>query len=118
MVNFGHENLSILPASKDIPNSSGLLSSPEVVGLIQLFREQYDYVLIDSPPILPLSDMNMIADMVDGIILVIRAEKTHQDAVRQAIDSLATDKLIGIVLNDVRPPFLRKYRYDYNYNKA
>lgn len=118
MVNFGHENLSILPASKDIPSSSGLLSSPEMVGLIQLFREQYDYVLIDSPPILPLSDMYMIADVVDGIILVIRAEKTRQDAVRQAIDSLATDKLIGIVLNDVRPLFMRKYRYDYNYKKA
>lgn len=118
MVNFFHENLSILPASRDIQNSSGLWSSPEMVGLLQLFREQYDYVLIDSPPILPLSDMNMFAEVVDGIILVIRADKTHREAVRQAIESLATDKLIGIVLNDVRPPFLRKYQYGYNYKKA
>ena len=118
MVNFVHENLSILPASGVIQNSAGLLSSPEMIGLIQSFREQYDYVLIDSPPVLPLSDMNMIAEIVDGIILVIRAEKTLQGAVQQAVESLATDKLIGIVLNDVRPPFLRKYRYDYYYKKA
>lgn len=113
MVNFAHDNLSILPAAKNVQNSSSLLSSPEMVDLIKTLRERYDYVLIDSPPILPLSDMNMFADMVDGIILVVRAERTPRGAVLEAMDSLGTDKLIGIVLNDVRPPFLRDYRYEY-----
>jgi len=113
MVNFAHDNLSILPAAKNVQNSSGLLSSPAMVNLIKALREQYDYVLIDSPPILPLSDMNMFAEMVDGIILVVRAERTPRGAVLEAMDSLATDKLVGVVLNNVRPPFLRDYRYDY-----
>lgn len=113
MINFAHDNLSILLAAKNVQNSSGLLSSSAMADLIKMSREQHDYVLIDSPPILPLSDMNMFAEMVDGIILVIRAERTSRGAVLQAMDSLATNKLIGIVLNDVRPPFLRDYRYEY-----
>jgi polysaccharide biosynthesis transport protein len=113
MVHFAHDNLWILPVTKYVQNSSGFLSSPAMADLIKMLRERYDYVLVDSPPILPLSDMNMFAEMVDGIILVVRAERTPRDAVLQAIHSLATDKLTGIVLNDVRPPFLRDYRYEY-----
>jgi Mrp family chromosome partitioning ATPase len=112
--NFIHDNLWVLPAAKSIQNSSALLSSPEMAELITQVRERYDFILIDSPPILPLSDMNMFDGMVDAIMLVVRADKTPRDAVLRAIDSLATDKLMGIVLNDVQGLFLRDYRYDYS----
>lgn len=113
MARFAHDNLWILPATRSVENSSGLLSSPAMADLVKMLKERYDYVLIDSPPILPLADMNIFAELVDGIILVVRAEKTSRNAVLQAMNSLATNKLIGVVLNDVRPPFLKDYRYEY-----
>lgn len=113
LVGVGHDNLSVLPAGKSLQNSSTLLSSPRMKGLIGTLREQYDIILIDSPPILPLPDMNIFEELVDSIILVVRAESTPRDAFVRAIDSLATQKLGGIVLNDVRRPPARYYRYDY-----
>jgi capsular exopolysaccharide synthesis family protein len=113
LVNLGHDNLSVLPAGKSLPNSSTLLSSARMRGLIGTLREQYDIILIDSPPILPLPDMNIFEELVDSIILVVRAESTPRDALVRAIHSLATRKLLGIVLNDMRRPPARYYRYDY-----
>jgi capsular exopolysaccharide synthesis family protein len=113
MVHFAHDNLWILPVTTGVENSSGLLSSPAMMGMIKMLRERYEYVLIDAPPVLPLSDMNMFAEAVDGIVLVVRAEKTPRGAVLQALDSLGSNKLVGLVLNDVRPPFLKDYRYEY-----
>jgi len=112
--NLIHDNLWVLPASKSIQNSSALLSSPQMAELIAQVRERYDFILIDSPPILPLSDMNMFDAMLDAIMLVVRADKTPREVVLRAIKSLATDKLMGIVLNDVQGLFMRDYRYDYS----
>src|SRR5262249_35436597 len=113
MARFAHDNLWILPVTKSIDNSSSLLGSPEMAELLKTLKGRYDYILIDTPPILPLADMNMFADAVDGIIMVVRAEKTSRNAVLQAMESLGSNKLIGLVLNDVRPPLLKDHRYDY-----
>jgi polysaccharide chain length determinant protein (PEP-CTERM system associated) len=113
LVPTGHDNLSVLPAGRSLQNSSALLSSPQMKDLIAKLRELYDVILIDSPPILPLPDMNIFEEVVDNIILVVRAESTTRDALVTAMDSLATQKLVGIVLNDVRRPLPEYYRYRY-----
>ncbi|MGH8068029.1 MAG: GumC family protein [Candidatus Entotheonellia bacterium] len=113
-VTFGHDNLVVLPMVKSVKNSVGLLSSQEMSKLLEILKERYDFVLIDSPPVLALPDMNIIERLVDGIILVVRAEKTPQHAVVTAIESLATDKLIGIILNDMKQLPSRYYRYSYS----
>ena len=86
--------------------------------LFDVLREQYDFILIDAPPILPLSDMNIFEEVVDGIVMVVRAESTAKDDVARALDIIGTDKVLGIVLNDVRQtPFsYYQYRYKYKYN--
>ena len=76
----------------------------------------HDVVLIDAPPVLPLADMGLFEKVVDGIILIVRAEKTPRGSLLQAIDTLATDKLVGIVLNDMRQ--LRSSYYRYVYKKT
>ncbi len=113
MLPYGHDNLSIVPVLKSIKNSSGILNSKEMQDFLTICRERYDFILIDSPPILSLPDMNILEKLVDGILLVVRAEKTPQDAVVKAIDSVVTDKLVGIVLNGVQQPRSRYYRYAY-----
>jgi capsular exopolysaccharide synthesis family protein len=112
-VTFGHDNLSILPAGKRIRNSASILSSQQMKDIISLLKERYDLILIDSPPILSLPDMSIIERLVDGVILVVRAERTPRDAPITAITSLATNRLVGIVLNDTRLPSRRHYRYHY-----
>jgi polysaccharide chain length determinant protein (PEP-CTERM system associated) len=111
---FAHENLSILPVVKSVKNSSGILNSQAMSDLLTQLRERYDFILIDAPPILSLPDMNILERLVDGIILVVRAEKTPRDAVVTAIDSLVTGKLVGIILNDVKQPISWYHRYSYD----
>jgi polysaccharide biosynthesis transport protein len=110
LIPFANDKLSILPAAKSVNNSSGLVSSQSMRQLLRALKEQYDFVLIDAPPILPLSDMNVFEEVVDGIILVVRAERTPKGALIKAFDTLASDKIVGFVLNDFRQPLPRYYQ--------
>ena len=116
LIPFADDNLTVLPAVRRTQHSSSLLSSQRLRDLFDILREQYDFILIDSPPILPLSDMNIFEEVVDGILLVVRAERTPRGAIEQALEALGTDKLLGIVLNDVRQTFSSYYKYGYQYN--
>jgi capsular exopolysaccharide synthesis family protein len=111
LIPFADDNLAVLPVRKGVENSSGLLSSQQLKELLATLKEQYDCILIDTPPILPLSDMNIFEAVVDSIIMVVRAEKTPKDALLKALDALATDKLVGVVLNDVKLSFPGYYHY-------
>jgi polysaccharide chain length determinant protein (PEP-CTERM system associated) len=108
---FANQHLAILPAAKSVGNSSGLLSSKCMHDLLQLLKEQYEVILIDAPPVLSLSDMNIFQEVVDGIILVVRAESTRRDDVAKAVEALGREKLVGFVLNDVQQPLPRYYQY-------
>lgn len=116
LVPFADENLAILPAVRRTQSSTSLLSSPRMRDLFEMLREQYDCILIDAPPILPLSDMNIFEEVVDGVLVVVRAEKTTKDAVANALNTLGVAKVLGIVLNDVREPSFPYYRYNYRYD--
>jgi len=116
LVPFADDNLAVLPAVHRTQSSTSLLSSPRMRDLFDVLREQYDFILIDSPPILPLSDMNIFEEVVDGIVMIVRAESTTRDTVTKALDTLGTDKVLGIVLNDVRQAPFSSYRYNYKYD--
>jgi Mrp family chromosome partitioning ATPase len=119
LVPFADDNLTVLPAVRRTQSSTSLLSSPRMRDLFDVLREQYDFILIDSPPILPLSDMNIFEEVVDGIIMIVRAESTARDAVTKALDTLGTEKVLGIVLNDVRQAFsYYQFNYQYDYKPA
>ena len=116
LIPFGDDNLSVLPAVKSVRNSMGLLSSQRMQELLETVKQQYDVILIDAPPVLPLADMGLFEKVVDGIVLIVRAESTPRGALLRAIDTLATEKLVGIVLNDMRP--MRSSYYPYVYKKT
>ncbi len=116
LVPFADDNLAVLPAVHRTQSSTSLLSSPRMRDLFDVLREQYDFILIDSPPILPLSDMNIFEEVVDGIVMIVRAESTTRDTVTKALETLGTDKVLGIVLNDVRQAPFAYYRYNYKYD--
>ncbi len=107
------ENLWIMPSGPHPPNPSELLTLPTFEQLLRMLRQQYDYVLIDSPPMLAVSDPAVIAPIADGVLLVIRVLKNGSPAAIQARNLLAGvgANVIGVSINDVnRSPY---YGYSY-----
>ncbi len=87
-----------------------LLGSPRVKATITALKAEFDYVMVDCPPVLPLADMNLISRNVDELILVVRAGKTNRDLVAKAVASMKEARMAGVVLNGAQAK-LKKYYY-------
>jgi capsular exopolysaccharide synthesis family protein len=94
-------DLWLLPSGKTPPNPPELLASSRVRVLMDLLREQFDVILIDTPPVATLSDAAVLGSECDGVILVVKAAATDLKLVRRALGQLdaVQAKLAGIVLN-------------------
>ena len=111
--------LDFVPVGTAPPVPLAILGSPRMREMLQATREAYDFVLIDSPPLLAVSDGLLLATMVDGVLLVIRGESTPCPVVKQAIARLgrAGARIVGAVLNDVDLAASRSY-YGARYSGA
>jgi len=96
-------NLFILASGRFPPNPAELLGSTRMQEILRDAKTRFDVVLLDSPPLLAVTDAAVLATMVDGVVLVIRTERTKRDAVRRAISHVRSvrGRLLGAVLNDV-----------------
>ncbi|MBB1012565.1 receptor protein-tyrosine kinase [Dietzia kunjamensis] len=94
-----HDGVHLLACGPLPPNPSELLASEMARHLIDELRSTYDYVIIDSPPLLPVTDGALLARITDGALLVVRSHRTTADQVAQAVDNLAKADaaLLGIV---------------------
>ena len=112
LVATGIPNLTFLPAGPRPPDPSALLSSERARVLFATLREKYPWVIVDSPPVLAVSDGAVLASLADGVLLVVRANSTPIEAVLLARDRLQAlgARMLGVVLNDVR---LSRNRYFY-----
>ncbi|HMG32828.1 MAG TPA: polysaccharide biosynthesis tyrosine autokinase [Blastocatellia bacterium] len=107
--------VSILPRGPIPPNPAELISSERMKYLITTLSARYDHLLIDSPPLLYATDSVVLATLVDGVILVVRAGKSSRDAVyqtRTVLNSVGA-KIFGIVLNAI--DFRRMSNHDIAY---
>src|SRR3989344_2379425 len=73
-------------------------------------KTEFDYIIIDSPPLLPMADMNVLSKIVDGLVLVVKAGKTPKDIVLKGAYSMHNANIVGIVLNGA-DAILKKYYY-------
>lgn len=96
-------NIDVLTAGLIPPNPSELLSSQKFADLLHKFAEEYDRVIIDSPPTLLVSDALLISKVVDAVVYVIRSDVTSHNTARTGVYRLAAVKapVIGVVLNKV-----------------
>jgi polysaccharide biosynthesis transport protein len=119
--NSGIPNLDYLLSGSIPPNPAELLTSQKLKDLLDEVSHKYDRVIIDSSPIAPVTDAVVLAQIVDGAILVVRAGKTHRKAVRLAIEQLKNVKanIFGVILNgiDIEKSTYGNYQY-YKYGYA
>lgn len=113
------DNVDVLTAGKPPANPSELLCSKAMKDLMQKLRGEYDYILMDTPPVLPVTDAQILSSIVDGVILVCEAAKTDQRIVKQAHALLekVDAKIIGVVLNKLPIKGEKYYQYYYYYGK-
>lgn len=111
------ENLFIIPVGSTPPNPAELIGSKTMAALIDQLAKEYDYVLIDTPPVLPVTDAVMLSRAVDGVLLVVRGQDTHRRIARDAASRLEAvgAKILGVVLNDVD---LKSGDYHYYYKET
>jgi succinoglycan biosynthesis transport protein ExoP len=114
------EHLSVVGSGPFPPNPSELLGSSAMKDVLRDAQSEFDVVLIDSPPLLAVTDAAVLATMADGAILVIRVGATAKAAVRRAVAQLQTvhGRIVGAVLNDVdlrSGAFSGSYGYYYYY---
>ena len=112
----GVEGLSFIASGMTPEQPTDALSQPRFKEFLSACRERYQYILIDSPPVLVAADSAVISTLVDGTLYVVRANRTHSEAVLTGKRRLADvgAKLIGGILNGARLELERGYRYYYS----
>jgi capsular exopolysaccharide synthesis family protein len=95
--------LDILPAGNRAPNPAELLSSNAMRDLVGDLSDTYDFVLVDSPPILPVADGLTLSRVVDSVVLVVRSRTTERDLAQESRRRLlrVNARILGVVLNDL-----------------
>jgi capsular exopolysaccharide synthesis family protein len=110
-------NLSLIPCGPIPPNPAELIISDKMKEMLKVLAERYDHILIDSPPLINVTDPVILSTMVDGVILVVHGGKSTREIVRRARHELSAvgAKIFGVVLNNVD---LTRDGYDnYYYNR-
>jgi capsular exopolysaccharide synthesis family protein len=97
------ENLFVMGCGATPPNPAELVGSQKMADTLSELRAHYDYVFLDAPPVIPVSDAILLSSMVDGVVLVVGGQKTPKRLVRNARKRLgaAQAKILGVVLNRV-----------------
>lgn len=107
------DNLDVITSGPIPPNPSELLGSKRMRSFINEANQLYDMILFDTPPVLAVADAQILANLVDGVVLVVRSKQTEYEAAIKAKEALepAQAKLLGTVLNDREKTNVNYYYY-------
>ncbi|MFA5038091.1 MAG: CpsD/CapB family tyrosine-protein kinase [Candidatus Omnitrophota bacterium] len=114
LLNIGIDNLHILPAGNRPHNPVELLSSQKARQILNEFRNKYDYVIFDCPPVIPVTDAGVLGPMCDGVIMVLQAGRTQRGVVVHAQDRLGAvrARVLGYVMTNIEyhiPEYIYRY---------
>ncbi len=103
-------NLTVVPAGAAPTNPAELLGSTAMRRMLDQLRTRFDRVILDTPPVLPLADVAVLAPIVDAVLLVVRAGVTPKPAIENALRAFDASRLLGVVLNE--SGLEQDYRYE------
>jgi capsular exopolysaccharide synthesis family protein len=114
LVNIGINNLTILPAGKRTKNPAELLASLKMKKLLNQVKEKFDYIIFDTPPIIPVTDAGILGPQTDGVVMVIQAGRTQKGVIHHSQQLLmqAHAKLLGCILTNIQyhiPAYIYRY---------
>jgi capsular exopolysaccharide synthesis family protein len=107
-------NLDVICSGSTRDNPVSLLASARMREILARLRQEYQLVILDSPPVVPIADSHILAGLADGVLIVVRARRTRPELFKHAVESLGATNLAGVVLNDVEyaaSPYAGAYRY-------
>jgi len=115
--NYELPRLFVMPAGEIPQDPLSYLISTKMTSFLQQVKGMFHYLIIDSPPVVPIPDTVQLADNVDGVLLAVKARVTPREVVARALDDLYQKPLLGVVLNDIdgRLALARGSRYGYGY---
>jgi capsular exopolysaccharide synthesis family protein len=112
LVTLPDHHLTILPAGVPPSHPAELLGSATMRRLLDTLRTRFDRILIDVPPVAPLADLHILAPLVDGLLMIVRAGVTPRPAIERALAGLDTTKVLGLVLNESGGEGTEAYNYE------
>lgn len=110
---IGDMKLEVIPAGTAPASVHQILRSQELETLLQTARQQYDYVIVDTPPLLPVFDASLLQRVVDGVMVVVAANQTPRKLLAEALNLLDPAKVLGIVFNSDSHPMFGYYHSYY-----
>ena len=117
-------NLCFIPGGNEVADPSELLSNGRLKTLLDRLAPAFDWIILDSAPLLPVADSSFLADLVDGVLLVVRAGSTPAQTAQRACQELQGRNVVGVVLNAVDPQeaygsyYSSAYGYGYGYAES
>ena len=111
LIKTGIGNLTILPAGRMVPNPVELFSSKKMQILLEELKSRYSnrYIIVDTTPLLPFAEPQFIANVVDGVLLVVREGYSSMDKLNKSLGLLKNHNLLGVICNGVRQS--KDYKY-------
>jgi len=107
------EDLFFMPAGRAVPSAPELLSNGRLKLFLQRVEPLFDWIILDSSPVIPVSDATLVASACDGIIMVVRSNVTPSDLARRAREEFPDKMLLGVVLNGTTTGDLARSKYYY-----
>jgi protein-tyrosine kinase len=108
------EGLFLVPSGKEITNPAELISNGRLKILLQRIEPLFDWIIVDSPPAVPVSDAGVLAKACDGVLMVVRSNATPVDMARRARMEFPDQALVGVVLNGTDGAAIPYARYYYD----
>lgn len=108
--------LAVLPAGRPSPDPMAGLTSPRMQRLVGEAREAFDWVIIDTPPLVLLPDAHLLAPIADGIVLVVRANSTPHAMVSRSVEAVGRQRILGVVFNGAEDVRDSEYHDYYGYH--
>ena len=106
------ENLFFIPSGRRIPNPAELVANGRMKLLLNRVEALFDWIIVDSPPAVPVSDGVLLANYCDGVLMVVRSNATPSDIAKKAQQEFHEHRLVGVVLNGIEAgssPYTRYY---------